>query len=163
MKKVKSFWLYCCMALLFGTVLFSTIDAQTAQESDTVQSSVDTTRQDQSEQVNKSRNDVVMEGEPDMLEGEAVIPKTEYEYQLSFGILVFGLILVIIEMYLIVKRDINAEDAIKFIVITIIITSTLFLIIAGYTNTQIAPAMGLLGTIAGYLLGKMNQEKKSDG
>ena len=33
-----------------------------------------------------------------------------------------------------------------------------FLIVAGYTEKQIAPVIGLLGTIAGYLLGKSSSE-----
>jgi biopolymer transport protein ExbB/TolQ len=33
-----------------------------------------------------------------------------------------------------------------------------FLVVAGYTDTQIAPVMGLLGTVAGYLLGKEPKE-----
>ena len=43
---------------------------------------------------------------------------------------------------------------VTFILITLIITATLFLITAGYDNNQIAPAIGLFGTVAGYLLGK---------
>ena len=30
----------------------------------------------------------------------------------------------------------------------------IFLVVAGYSDQQIAPVIGLLGTIAGYLLGK---------
>lgn len=84
------------------------------------------------------------------------LPMTRLEFNLSIGILLFGLLLIIAEMYLVRSKNINAEDTIKFIVITIIIISTLYLITAGYSNDQIAPAMGLLGTIAGYLLGKIN-------
>jgi hypothetical protein len=38
--------------------------------------------------------------------------------------------------------------------ITLIIIGTMVLICAGYSNDQIAPAMGLFGTVAGYLLGR---------
>jgi hypothetical protein len=38
--------------------------------------------------------------------------------------------------------------------VTLIIVGTLFAITAGFDSNQIAPAMGLFGTIAGYLLGK---------
>lgn len=44
--------------------------------------------------------------------------------------------------------------------LTLVVTAGLFLITAGYSETQIAPMMGLLGTIAGYLLGK---EAADDG
>ncbi len=32
------------------------------------------------------------------------------------------------------------------------------LIVAGYTDTEMGPVMGLLGTIAGYLLGKNSSQ-----
>ena len=49
----------------------------------------------------------------------------------------------------------------KRILITLIIISTLFLITAGYSNDQIAPAIGLLGTIAGYLLGRIQNNSQT--
>ncbi len=51
---------------------------------------------------------------------------------------------------------------VKFVTITLIIISTLFLITAGYSNNQIAPAVGLLGTIAGYLLGRIHHSNTND-
>lgn len=84
-----------------------------------------------------------------------ILPLSRWEFLLSIIVLVFGLIIISFEIYLIRSRKISSEDAIKFVTITLIITSTLFLITAGYSNDQIAPAVGLLGTIAGYLLGRM--------
>lgn len=75
---------------------------------------------------------------------------------LSFGVLVIG-----IEVYLIIREKIKTDDVMKYIVVTLIITCTMYLITAGHNNDQIAPAMGLLGTIAGYLLGKGGN--KSEG
>jgi hypothetical protein len=89
----------------------------------------------------------------------SVIPLSRFEFTLSMAVLVFAVILVLIELYIIKIRRLNGEDAIKFITITLIIMATLFLITAGYSNDQIAPAVGLLGTIAGYLLGKMRNDK----
>ncbi|MDX1617310.1 MAG: hypothetical protein R3224_00890 [Balneolaceae bacterium] len=43
--------------------------------------------------------------------------------------------------------------------VTLIITAALFLIAAGFSNDQIASALGLLGTIAGYLLGRGEGEE----
>jgi len=85
---------------------------------------------------------------------KVIVPLSRLEFILSVIVLVFGLIMVIFEGWLIRHKKINPGDTIKFITITIIITATLFLITAGYSNDQIAPAVGLLGTIAGYLLGK---------
>ncbi|QTA83229.1 Uncharacterized protein dnl_56240 [Desulfonema limicola] len=42
---------------------------------------------------------------------------------------------------------------------TLVIVSGLFLITAGYSQEQISPMIGLLGTTAGYLLGKTETEK----
>jgi len=36
------------------------------------------------------------------------------------------------------------------------------LITAGYSNDQIAPAVGLLGTIAGYLLGRIQHSNQQE-
>lgn len=82
-------------------------------------------------------------------------PLTGMEFLLSLAVLVFGLLLILLEILLIKEKHIKSVDIIKFITITLIITSTLFLITAGYSNKQIAPAVGLMGTIAGYLLGRM--------
>jgi len=84
-----------------------------------------------------------------------ILPICKLEFTLSVSVLIFGLIIIFIENSLIKKLKIDSEDTIKIIVITLIIVGTLFLITAGYSNNQIAPAMGLLGTIAGYLLGKI--------
>ena len=83
-------------------------------------------------------------------------PLSSLTFYLSILVLVFGLIVMGLETYLIANKRITTDYAIKFITVTLIVTSTLFLITAGYSNNQIAPAMGLLGTIAGYLLGKTN-------
>lgn len=81
-------------------------------------------------------------------------PLSPGEFTLSMSVLAFGLVIILLEIFLVRSKKIGAEDTIKFITITLIITATLFLITAGYSNDQIAPAVGLLGTIAGYLLGR---------
>ncbi len=42
----------------------------------------------------------------------------------------------------------------RLVVLTIVVTAGLFVVVAGYTQDQIAPMMGLLGTLVGYLLGR---------
>lgn len=83
-------------------------------------------------------------------------PVSTLEFVLSSAVLIFGLIIIFFEISLVRSQNIHSEIAFKFITITLIITSTLFLITAGYNNNQIAPAVGLLGTIAGYLLGRVH-------
>jgi len=46
------------------------------------------------------------------------------------------------------------QDSLRIFGVILIILGTLFVIAAGFSSQQIAPAMGLFGTIAGYLLGR---------
>jgi membrane associated rhomboid family serine protease len=57
--------------------------------------------------------------------------------------------------------NLKAEDALRVFAVTLILIGTLFFIAAGFDSTQIAPAMGLFGTVAGYLLGKSIDRKES--
>lgn len=100
--------------------------------------------------------------EPEDDSTNTITPLSRLEFQLSIVVLSFGLLVMILEFILIKSRKISAEDTIKFIVITLIVTSTLFLITAGYSNDQIAPAVGLLGTIAGYLLGRIKNPSQNE-
>ncbi|MFI5304451.1 MAG: hypothetical protein ACHQYP_06610 [Nitrospiria bacterium] len=54
----------------------------------------------------------------------------------------------------------NAETVLRTFGTVLIIISAIFLVVVGYNDTQISPVMGLLGTIAGYLLGKETREAK---
>jgi hypothetical protein len=98
--------------------------------------------------------------EPPSSNETVVLPISRLEFDLSLWVLGFGFLVILLEIFLISRRNIHSEDIIKFIVVTIIIISTMFLITAGYSNNQVAPAVGLLGTIAGYLLGKADSSKK---
>ena len=93
--------------------------------------------------------------EPEDVGSTLILPLSSWEFKLSLIVLIFGLIIICLEIFLIRSQQMNTESSIRIIIITLIITSTLFLITAGYSNDQIAPAVGLLGTIAGYLLGRM--------
>lgn len=72
---------------------------------------------------------------------------------MSSIVLVFGLMICVLVMVL-MRQGRNADSVLKVMGTILIIISSIFLVVAGYTDTQIAPVMGLLGTIAGYLLGK---------
>jgi heme/copper-type cytochrome/quinol oxidase subunit 2 len=82
------------------------------------------------------------------------------EYILSIAVLIFGLIIVFCEVFLATKNHGNIEEILKLIVITIIIVSGLFIITAGLSTNQVAPAFGLYGAITGYLLGKESKTKE---
>jgi hypothetical protein len=72
---------------------------------------------------------------------------------ISVVVLAFGAITILIAAYLI-RGERDGQVILRILGTISIITFAVFLIVAGYSDQQIAPAMGLLGTIAGYLLGK---------
>lgn len=77
-------------------------------------------------------------------------------FYLSLGILVFGLILCLVEIFVLFKKKDVCWDqsTIRVFGLTLVIVFGAFLITAGYSEYQIASMMGLLGTVAGYLLAK---------
>ena len=80
-----------------------------------------------------------------------------YEFYLCLVVVCFGVTLILIYTVLFLAGRINSDQIVKMSIITVIIFATLFLITCGYDNNQIAPATGLFGTIAGYLLGKLSK------
>jgi len=74
----------------------------------------------------------------------------------ELALVVIGLgVLVIVALSIVLRsKSASPDDAIRAYAITLIIIGTMVLICAGYSNDQIAPAMGLFGTLAGYLLGR---------
>ena len=102
--------------------------------------------------------DTIQNGNPIPIPEETtdvISPLSRLEFSLSLAVLGFGQIILCIEIFQIRSRQISPEDTIKIFVITIIIT-------AGYSNDQIAPATGLLGTIAGYLLGRIQNKSQQN-
>jgi|SRR5690348_6304844 hypothetical protein len=76
------------------------------------------------------------------------------EGELALVVIGFG-VLVVIALFIILRtKQAGPDDAIRAYTITLIIIGTMVLICAGYSNDQIAPAIGLFGTLAGYLLGR---------
>lgn len=72
---------------------------------------------------------------------------------MSGGVLAFGLVVLLIAAFLI-RGGKSAESILRVFGTITIIVAAVFLIVAGYSDRQISPVIGLLGTIAGYLLGK---------
>jgi len=79
---------------------------------------------------------------------------SQYEFWLSAEVLIFGFAVLVAEFLLLRRAKLTAEETLRVYAVSLIIIGTLFAITAGFDSNQIAPAMGLLGTIAGYLLGK---------
>jgi hypothetical protein len=79
---------------------------------------------------------------------------TSFEFWLSLEVLIFGGLVILVEFILLRSRGAKAEEILRVYAVTLIVIGTLFAITAGFDNNQIAPAMGLFGTIAGYLLGR---------
>lgn len=70
---------------------------------------------------------------------------------LGFGVIVLGFITYVV----ITKIDSITSDLLLKVYLTpLIIVCAVFLIITGYSEQQVSPIIGLLGTIAGYLLAK---------
>jgi hypothetical protein len=72
---------------------------------------------------------------------------------LSGMLLIFALLVFFLMFYLI-RANKRPESVLRVFGTLLIIVVACFLIIVGFGNDQLAPVMGLLGTIAGYLLGR---------
>ena len=88
---------------------------------------------------------------------------TSIEIVLSVAILVFALLIIGIEAFLIskAKKTWAPRSIVRLIGLTLIVCIAALLVVAGYGKDQVAPVMGLLGVIAGYLLGANEQQSAS--
>ena len=89
---------------------------------------------------------------PAPIAGTHFLSSTEGE--LTLAIIALGVLVILALSFVLRTKNASADDAIRAYSITLIIVGTMVLICAGYSNDQIAPAMGLFGTVAGYLLGR---------
>lgn len=78
---------------------------------------------------------------------------------MSAAVLGFGLVVLILAA-LLIKAGQDSEAILRTFGTILIIVGALFLVVAGYSANQVAPVMGLLGTIAGYLLGKKESKRE---
>jgi len=86
--------------------------------------------------------------------------------KLSFGILIFGFLALGLITYLIdrvTKKTPRPRFVLQAFALPLIIISAIFLVVTGYSQEQIAPVIGLLGTIAGYLLGRGDRPEPDGG
>lgn len=79
---------------------------------------------------------------------------TDREQLLSYSILIFGVCVLLVQYLLLRSPHRGAYEILQLLSINLIVTGTLFLISAGFEAQQIAPGLGLFGTVAGYVLGR---------
>lgn len=79
----------------------------------------------------------------------------------SSAVLIFGVLILVLATYLIRVGN-SADSVLKIFGTILIVIASIFLVVAGYSDKQIAPVMGLLGTIAGYLLGKETKKDSTE-
>jgi hypothetical protein len=80
------------------------------------------------------------------------------EFLLALLVTVMLLISLSLQFALLRKMErFKAEDMQRSFGLTLVIGGTVFFIVAGFDSEQIAPALGLFGTIAGYMLGRSDR------
>jgi hypothetical protein len=98
--------------------------------------------------------------------GSPVTGKSQWTPQLAinmgagiflFGVLFFGMI------SLLIWKNKSVDNLLRIFGILLIIVASVFLVIVGYSDQQIAPVMGLMGTIAGYLLSRRVEPAPGSG
>jgi uncharacterized membrane protein len=78
---------------------------------------------------------------------------------ISALVLLFGFAICLLASRLL-SKGYSADSILKTFGTVLVIVSAVFLVVAGYSDTQISPVIGLLGTIVGYLLGRNTNEPK---
>ena len=83
---------------------------------------------------------------------------TTPEFILAAAVLIFGALVIALLFFFLRRRNLTADDILRTISVTLIIIGSLFCMAAGFDNSQIAPIIGLFGTIIGYIVGKKTSE-----
>ena len=73
---------------------------------------------------------------------------------ISSVVLIFGVVILFLIAWVMRKTVLSPDSVLRVFGTIIIIISSIFLVVSGYSDQQIVPVIGLLGTVAGYLLGK---------
>lgn len=83
--------------------------------------------------------------------------KTPWEVYLIAMTMALGFMFIGLFCWIFWKKGAN-ETFLRYFVILTVIFAALFLIVAGYSEKQTAPVFGLLGTIAGYIFGRVSSQ-----
>lgn len=86
---------------------------------------------------------------------------TQNAMTISSVVLLFGALVITLAAFT-APKDTSMEGRLRFFGTIMIITMATFLVVAGYDDKQIAAPLGLLGTIAGYLLGRETAPRGPD-
>ena len=80
---------------------------------------------------------------------------------LTAGILIFSLITMIFMVRAL--KDHDAGDVLRLFTVPQVVVAALLLVILGFSNQQMTPVIGLLGTLVGYILstGRQRQQPPS--
>jgi cytochrome c biogenesis protein CcdA len=84
------------------------------------------------------------------------------EFFIALAIILFGLAMAGFCVLLARTKTANADQITRIAALLLIVTGTLLLVATGYDAQQISPALGLLGAIAGYLLGKTDSDNNNE-
>lgn len=82
--------------------------------------------------------------------------KLDFAASSAWAIAGFGIAMIALVAWLGFRRVLQPS---KLIALGLIVTSALLLIVLGYTDEQMSPVIGLLGTIAGYMLGSKEWDR----
>ena len=82
---------------------------------------------------------------------------SDREFVLSMAVLGFGLCALLMELILLCRIHVTADEIMRTLTVTLIVVVSLTLVSSGFGEKQITPVLGLFGTIFGYLLGSAKQ------
>jgi hypothetical protein len=77
---------------------------------------------------------------------------------LSMALLLFGVLVIAAALWRIQRAQLTETGALRLVGATVVVVMAVFLCTAGFTLEQITPAIGLLGTMGGYVLGRSERE-----
>jgi hypothetical protein len=88
---------------------------------------------------------------------------TNREAALTIILLVFALVYLYVAVFIFTKiKEKSIEPVVRFASMLVIVVAALVLMFVGYDSQQVAPAYGLLGTLAGYILGRSDRKEPPD-
>jgi hypothetical protein len=89
---------------------------------------------------------------------------SSFEFWLCVLIITLAIGLLAVEFFMFFKArhiPFRPDDVLRLVVTTLVVCGTLFCLAAGFSSEQIAPAIGLFGTVVGYLLGSADRRSAS--